>query len=178
MKEIWKDVKGFEKYYKVSNFGRVISKPRKIIRPNGVCVIKPEKEMKLPVDNGYARINFSINGKNHLKRVHRLVAEAFIPNPQNKPCINHIDGNKQNNHISNLEWCTKKENIIHSCSVLGNNKHKVYCVELDRVFESTSEAAKFVGLSISAVSRVAKKTLTRGKYYNKTAGGYQWKPVC
>lgn len=64
MEEEWKDVKGFEKYYKVSNFGRVVSKTRKIVRPNGVCVVKPEKEMKLCLDNGYVRINFSVNKKN------------------------------------------------------------------------------------------------------------------
>lgn len=98
MKEIWETVKGYEKYV-VSNLGKV--------KQN-------EIEVKTYQDKrGYVRVSLN-NGKANTCLVHRLVAEAFIPNPENKPEVNHIDGNKQNNCISNLEWVTRGENVRHS----------------------------------------------------------------
>ena len=97
MEEIWKDVKGYEGLYKISNFGRVWSIRRKLFLK--------------PVDKPYLRVRlYSIDGTNKMFSVHRLVAEAFIPNPDNLPCINHKDENKMNNCIDNLEWCTAKYN--------------------------------------------------------------------
>lgn len=98
MKEIWKDVKGYEGLYQVSNLGRVRN-------ANGHIHV-PKKHNK-----GYYHVHLSDGtGKHKAMLVHRLVAEAFVPNPTNRPCVNHIDENKTNNVPSNLEWCTIAEN--------------------------------------------------------------------
>lgn len=106
MKEIWKDIKGYEGKYQISNLGRV-----KSLNYNNT---KKEKIIKSEITKGYVRYRLSKNKK--LKRflAHRLVAEAFIPNPNNYPIINHIDGNPLNNDIKNLEWCTYKYNAQHA----------------------------------------------------------------
>lgn len=98
MKEIWKDIKGYEGLYQISNFGNVKSVKKKIIR-------KPSS-----IPKGYLRIGLFKGGKTKFFYPHRLVAEAFIPNPNNLPCINHKDNNTKNNRMENLEWCTYKYN--------------------------------------------------------------------
>lgn len=94
--EIWKDIDGFDGRYQVSTWGRVRSLKG---------ILKPYENAK-----GYLKIGLTKNGKCHKKRVNRLVAIAFIPNPDNKPQVDHIDGNKQNNSITNLRWVTNNEN--------------------------------------------------------------------
>lgn len=98
--EIWKDIDGFDGRYQVSTWGRVRSLKG---------VLKPYKN-----DKGYLKVGLMKNGKNHKKRVNRLVAMAFIPNPENKPQVDHIDGNKENNSITNLRWVDNNENRKHS----------------------------------------------------------------
>ena len=121
MKEIWKDIdfiNGFEGLYQVSNLGRVKSLGRIIEYPgskygmhNGV--FRHEKILKHKTKR-YAGVTLS-NGKNKIyPNIHRLVALAFIPNTENKPCVNHIDGNKQNNCVLNLEWINWADNVIHA----------------------------------------------------------------
>jgi hypothetical protein len=100
MIEIWKDVYGFEGVYQVSSWGRIKSYKRK--KTN---IIKP-------FNNGSGWMQISLSGKKFL--IHRLVALIFIPNPENKPEVNHKDGIKSNNHVDNLEWVTNQENITHS----------------------------------------------------------------
>ena len=112
--EIWKDIKGYEGMYKVSNLGRVMSIRRKVNGPRGYKTIK-QKILKIGKNNfGYSTVTLSKHGKSHRKQVHRLVALAFIPNVNNLPQINHIDGNKSNNVVENLEWITNRDNVIHA----------------------------------------------------------------
>lgn len=112
--EIWKDVEGYEEYYEVSNFGEVKSKDRWRDNGRGGYLQKSKVMTKSPTSTGYFKIGFVKNKIRKEFKIHRLVAIAFIPNPKNKPFINHIDGNPLNNHVSNLEWCTPSENVQHS----------------------------------------------------------------
>ena len=108
--EEWRDIEDYVGLYQVSNFGRVRSLGIRNKNANNERI----KLLKLSIVGiGYNMITLC-NGKLKRKLVHRLVAQAFIPNPNNYPIINHIDGNKLNNHVSNLEWCTQKQNVQHS----------------------------------------------------------------
>jgi len=106
-----KNIKGFEEYYSITKDGRVYSK-------------RSEKFLKLNYKkNGYVYIELNVGNKASNHRVHRLVALTFIDNPENKEYVNHKDGNKSNNHVSNLEWCTASENNLHMYSELKVNNH-------------------------------------------------------
>ena len=113
-KEVWKDIQDYEGLYQVSNLGRVRNRSKKVMK-------------QTVVRNGYKRISLYKNGKyNHLL-VHRLVARAFLPNPDNLPQINHKDENPRNNSINNLEWCTSKYNINYGSRtkrMMSNPKYK------------------------------------------------------
>lgn len=161
---IWKKIDGFDNY-SVSNTGLVRNDDTgKLLKPQ--------------VTRGHYYCHPCKNGKWRNMYIHRLVAKAFIPNPENKPQINHIDGNPANNHVDNLEWCTNSENQLHKCRVLGKKpdirtainacKKKVLCVETGEIFESITAAAKSVGSCQPNVSKVL-YGLT------KTAGGYHWR---
>lgn len=114
MKEIWKDIGGYSGDYQISNLGRVKSFKKK----------NHGKILKLGKDGcGYYRIGLMKHGKRVTEKVHRLVACAFIPNPENKPEVNHKDSNKTNNAIKNLEWSTHHENAIH-CFSIGSGKSR------------------------------------------------------
>ena len=128
MKEIWKDIEGYEGLYKISNFGNVKS--------IFVDQASKEKEQILKTtksSTGYIHVQLYKDGKSSTVNIHRLVAIAFIPNPFNKPEVNHIDSDRTNNNASNLEWVTHSENIKHSInfgnrdmSVLWTNKKRKY----------------------------------------------------
>jgi hypothetical protein len=136
-KEIWKPVKDFEGLYEVSNLSRVISLPRKYLPKSTILKIRIEKVNK----GNYSReiVCLSKNGKNYVRKLARLVAEAFIPNPEKKEQVNHKDNNPLNNKISNLEWMTFEENKNYKVSqgrhkfpvMYGKNhpayKHGKYC---------------------------------------------------
>jgi hypothetical protein len=124
MCEIWKSVEGFENLYEVSNLGNV--RRLDAITSNGH--FWKGRVLKLRhASNGYITIGLYENGKGHERRVHRLVATAFIPNPKNLPVVNHKDGNKKNNNVDNLEWTTKIENERHSVKIgttpVGSQTH-------------------------------------------------------
>lgn len=110
MKEIWKDIKDYEGLYQVSNLGRIKSFPRNGTQTNNI------KILMLKLNHKYYHVTLSKDNERIDKLVHRLVAEAFIPNPENKPQVNHKDGNKLNNNVNNLEWNTCVENVQHSIS--------------------------------------------------------------
>ncbi|HFI0463831.1 TPA: NUMOD4 domain-containing protein [Streptococcus suis] len=113
--EKWEDIEQFEGYYQVSNFGRIRSCDRYITEKTGKVNFLRGKPLKNHIgDDGYYKVVLTKNNKPHYFRVCRLVAKAFIDNPENKPQVNHIDGNKINDHVSNLEWVTVQENITHS----------------------------------------------------------------
>ena len=102
----WKPVVGYEGLYEVSNMGRVKSLKRLRTKERIIAQFQNHR--------GYARVTLWKDNSQKKYSVHRLVAEAFIPNPNNLPEVNHIDGDKQNNHMDNLEWCTRSENILHA----------------------------------------------------------------
>lgn len=142
--EIWRDVQGYEGLYQISNYGRVKSLPK-------VCgrSFTDEKILKQHLLQGYPYVILCKNYKRKNVAIHRLVAIAFIENPCNKPIINHIDGNKSNYDISNLEWCTYRENNIHmyriglkdrkSCARYG--KRKPLTDELKRIISIKTKEA-------------------------------------
>jgi 16S rRNA A1518/A1519 N6-dimethyltransferase RsmA/KsgA/DIM1 with predicted DNA glycosylase/AP lyase activity len=115
MKEYWIDAKGFEGYYEVSNIGRVRRKKTKTIYKDGRIAFFSETILKQsPNKKGYLRVYLSVKSKKHTKTVHRIVAESFIPNPENKKTVNHINSKKEDNSVSNLEWMTNLENMNHA----------------------------------------------------------------
>lgn len=176
-KEVWKDVLGYEGLYKVSDLGNIISLPRK-------GTIKTEKLLKPKIDkDGYLCVTLYKNNTRKSYHVHRIVAMSFINNYDNLPQVNHIDGNKQNNNINNLEWCTNQENIQHAWEIglkkrrygKDNDKSKtVYQysneLELINIYESTRDAERKTGFNHSHIAKCC-----NNKY--KTVGGYKWSYV-
>lgn len=113
--EVWELIEGFGDKYYVSNFGNVKSDGGTITLRNGSKVKRKIQLLKQVISNwGYQRVTLQINGYRKHERVHRLVAKAFVSNPDNKEQVNHIDGNKLNNHYTNLEWVTNSENQDHA----------------------------------------------------------------
>ena len=158
--EIWKDVKGYEELYQVSTLGRVWS-----VRSQK-C-LKPQKGT-----DGRLYVNlYAKNGKQKKEKIHRLVDIAFIDNANGLPQVNHKDENPTNNSVDNLEWCDSKYNCNYGTrNKRVSEKHgkKVYCIELDKTFESISEGAKAVGRKLSALSMCLNGN-------SKTCGGYHWR---
>lgn len=117
-----KDIPGYEGYFAVTTDGRVYSHSRVVKASHGSTQLRKGRWMKQHENNhGYMYLPLTVNGVRKLWLVHRLVAITFLPNNNNKPCVNHIDSNPKNNNIENLEWCTHKENMKH-CSLAGRIK--------------------------------------------------------
>jgi len=115
MEEEWKPIKDYESLYEISNYGNIKSKDRIVnAKHNSKRIVKGRNMSFFINKSGYLEATLCKNSKKKLHRVNRLVAETFIPNSENKPCVNHKDGNKLNNNVNNLEWCTYSENLIHA----------------------------------------------------------------
>lgn len=164
LKEVWKDVVGFEQYYEVSTFGRVRSKQRSVLRSNGTVqnltsrLLTPYKNIKR---RGYLYVYLRVEGKKYNKVIHRLVAEAFLSNPNKLPQVNHKDENTENNRLDNLEWCDANYNDNYgtrNIKLQNNDKinKKVYQydkqLKLLNVYKSIAEAARITGYSRKHIS--------------------------
>lgn len=183
--EKWKDIIGFEGFYQISENGNVRSLDRfDSIRDLKGQSIKPNLKR-----NGYLQVGLRREGKRKWESIHRLVAIHFIDNPENKPQVNHIDGNKQNNNIYNLEWATSQENLLHAHAnglikmpkgeehfnygVFGEkSKSAKKVVRLNRKTGETKSyeaiiLAKYDGFDVTSISKCCNKKV-------KTHKGYEW----
>lgn len=181
MKEIWKDIPGYEGLYQASNFGRIRSLDRTIVRgasrTRGPYKAKLKGKVLAPANGVQGYLVVPLGKNSPSCRVHRLIAKAFLPNPENKPMVNHIDGDVKNNRVDNLEWCTSQENQIHARDVLHRkfgayNNKPVKCIETGEVFENSIRAAKGNKQVANRIRMVA-----NGYYGRKTCCGYHWKFV-
>lgn len=190
MQEEWRPVVGFEESYEVSNLGKVRSIDRDVNYINNgtpaVLHIKG-KLLKLGKDaDGYERVAMKCGNKTKLAGVHRLVAQAFILNPNNLPCVNHKDYNRSNNCVDNLEWCTVRYNNRYSNnesrrphSIYENRdavkrrlSHPVRCIETGEIFPSMIEAERRLHLGSTAVYFSIKnnKPTVQGYTFEKVNG--------
>lgn len=191
--EVWKPVKGFEGLYEVSNLGRIMALPKIVTRRGKSYNIKSKIMKPQQSGNGYLKICLHDNGRTSFLFVHRIVAQAFIPNPENKPCIDHINTIRDDNRVENLRWCTFKENRNNpitckktSDSLKGidrvnvnkrmqlrdkqNASKRVYQYDLNgnyiKSFGSVMEAARELGVKTKCIS-----TECSSSHY---AYGYLW----
>ena len=142
--EEWRDVVGYEGRYMVSNYGRVKSLSR-VTQLNGRTRTEPEVMMSFTYRSGYPTLILRKDGERKSAQVHRLVATAFLENPQNYPIVNHLDFDRTNNKVNNLEWCTQKQNIRwSSCNM---RKPRVNC-------KKTNTGEKYITKTKSGTFRV------------------------
>jgi hypothetical protein len=181
----WKDVPGYEGIYAISKLGVVKSVDRVVTRSNGVKLRTGERILKQSLSSGYPKVSLFINGKGTTFKVHRLIAILFIPNPDNKPFVNHINGIKTDFSISNLEWCTCQENNAHAfktglnfsrqTGTTGAKSHHAKAIDqysligdLIKRWDCAMDVENELGFNHTNISKV----LT-GK--RETAYGYKWR---
>lgn len=171
MKEVWKDIEGYDGIYKVSNLGKVISTNQ----DNTGKLLTGRRTGK-----GYLSVALFKKSVRKNQLVHRLVAQTFIPNPENKPQVNHIDEDKTNNRVDNLEWVSAKENAnhgsrnsrIHQNKAVHYNRKQIICITNGEKYNSLTEACESLGVTKTLVSRVltGERKSTKGyvfQYLNK-----------
>lgn len=170
MIEIWRDVKGFEDAYSVSNLGRVKSKERKVPNRWGGFATLHERILKPSKSSTerYWRVTLCANGKTRRTGVHVLVAENFIPNPENKPFVDHINTDRDDNSVSNLRWCTSAENnnnpiTLKHKSDLSKWSKPCRNMATGEVFRSVKELAESLNRCLSGVARAC-------RHHGMTAG--------
>lgn len=182
--EEWKEVEGYEKSYLISSFGRIASKDKIVTQKN--CwgrmqsrVYKGKMLKQIFNKYGYASIELNQQGKPFTTFIHRLVAKAFIPNPENKPCVNHLFGNKLDNRFFMLEWVTYSENMIHAVNtglypIEGKSKFSKPILQFSmqgdfiKRWHCVQQIKRELGLSIGCIASCA-----RGE--RPTAHGFKWK---
>ena len=172
MKEIWKDVNGYEGLYQISNTGRIKSLSH-YARNNvngGKRLTKGRILSQYKIPNGYFKVQLSKNGVRKKHYLHRIVAKAFLNNKDNLSDVNHIDGNKGNNFVENLEWCNHRDNQIHMVkNRMTSTAKPVLCVETEKAFSSMTEAEKETGFDRHFI----KKSCESGNDYK----GYHWRMI-
>lgn len=173
--EVWLDVVGYEKLYKVSSFGRIKSLGNKFKRK--------EKILKTGHDNGgYLFVVLSKNGKRNIKHIHRLVAEAFLDMDFFRTYVDHIDRNKQNNNINNLRWVTHSENL-HNCKERTNTSNPFYAINLEtkekRLYTSQAICSRELNIASSIINNILHRRIIKYKHnkrthstISKTSSGY------
>lgn len=173
MEQIWKDIPGYKNVYTISTSGKIKSLSR-IVSPFGIHdkVIIKEKLLSTQLSNrGYFAVRLTVNGLTKTKMVHRLLAEAFLLNPLNKLEVNHIDGNKLNNNLDNLEWVTSGENQKHAWRIglrkrFTQEKHpksrKIKNIDTGKIYNSIKELSIETGIKHSTL----RMKLNKGTYQN------------
>ena len=166
--EIWRDIEGYKGLYQVSNMRRVKSLGNEFSRKEKI--LKPQKNT-----TGYLTIRLHKDGKQKGCLIHRLVAQTFLKNPEEYPVINHIDENKENNAVSNLEWCSVRYNNTYGNRIERVSKSKsvpVRCVETGEIFSSYKEAHEKTGIPACNIGSCARRD-----EYRYTARRYHWEHV-
>lgn len=180
---MWKQVVGYEDYYEVSDTGEIRSVDRVIVDSTGKSRLLRGKIMKQSesmsrkrIGSGYLVVNLHKYHKSTVYPVHRLVAEAFIKNPNNYPTVNHIDGDKHNNTVDNLEWASYSMNNTHAlenqlrlprgCAVVQKTTNGTELI----YYNSVSEASRLTGINRSLISHCVNGRI-------ETAGGFIWEKI-
>ena len=159
--EEWKDIEGYEGLYQVSNLGRV--KSLNYLHTGKEQILKNRLQ-----NNNYLFVYLCKNSIKKNCSVHRLVAKAFLENPNNYPCVNHIDEDKTNNNINNLEWCTHKHNInhgTHNQRSVENRSIFIYCLETDKIYNSLKQSSEELNIHHQHISMVLKSRSKQAKGY-------------
>ena len=170
MGKMWKEIHGTDGKYLISTAGKVMAISRRVKFGNVYRWTKTK--LLTPRDNGKGYLELEFLGKH--RYIHRLVAEAFIPNPQNLPQVNHKDENKSNNCVENLEWCDRVYNTNYGTGIERSKEKRfgdrfvVINLDTGEVYQTPKDASRATGIHNDSISRVCK-----GK--SKTAGGYRWR---